>query len=405
MPYDTDVIVIGAGPAGLIASQTLASSNIAYTLIERSNEPGCDKPCGGFIPASTIKRFEIPAVEGQHEIDTARMKFPRRDLVSIQFEEMLGVNVSRPALGKALLSKIPDQHKTTLLGTTVTKMETSNEMCRVWIQQGEDERVLTAQLIIDASGANPVSQRFVTLRKRIPNTGMGYGLQYHIEMERELGGSNAFLYGNKYSPSGYCWIFPRGRIAIVGTGGLVSRVRENDRRTHEYLDYVLAEVEPFNNELDGGTIIKKDSALMPLCGIIRPSFGKRIMLAGDAAGHCSPISGEGIHYSMAGGYAAAMTAIQCIKGSNFSDDMLSSYEKRWTKDIGSDLKWGLWLQRKLMRPGAGENGGWSSSGFIDSEKSQTTIAEMLMGVRSVRSAILSIAPGYLRSKIGRSWKK
>ena len=42
---------------------------------------------------------------------------------------------------------------------------------------------------------------------------------------------------------------------------------------------------------------------------------------------------------------------------------------------------------------------WSSSGFIDSEKSLRIIAEMLMGDKSVRSAILAIAPGYLKSKI------
>ncbi|MCK4568037.1 MAG: NAD(P)/FAD-dependent oxidoreductase, partial [Candidatus Thorarchaeota archaeon] len=240
------------------------------------------------------------------------------------------------------------------------------------------------------------------IRPRIPNSRMGYGLQYHIEVDEVLDSSNVFLYGNKYSPSGYSWIFPRGKIAVMGTGGLVRNVRKNKRRTHEYLDYILKEVEPFRSELSKGVIIKKDSALMPLSGVITPSFGQRILLAGDAAGHCSPISGEGIHYSMVGGFVAAQTAARCIRKNEFSDSTLSNYEKNWTKQIGSDLKWGLWLQKKLMRPGSGrKSAGWSGSGFIDSQKSQRIIAEMLMCEKSVISSMLAIAPDYLKSKISR----
>jgi flavin-dependent dehydrogenase len=297
------------------------------------------------------------------------MKFPGKDLVTIKFDRLLGINVSRGALSKTLQSMIP-QTRSIVLGSKVSKVETNSDSCNVTLREDGKVRTLTSKLIIDASGANPVSQRFTVIRPRIPNSRMGYGLQYHIEVDEVLDSSNVFLYGNKYSPSGYSWIFPRGKIAVMGTGGLVRTVRKNKRRTHEYLDYILKEVEPFRSELSKGVIIKKDSALMPLSGVITPSFGQRILLAGDAAGHCSPISGE--------------------------------YEKNWTEQIGSDLKWGFWLQRKLMRPGSGrKSAGWSGSGFIDSQKSQRIIAEMLMCEKSVIRSMLAIAPSYLKSKIFR----
>ena len=46
-------------------------------------------------------------------------------------------------------------------------------------------------------------------------------------------------------------------------------------------------------------------------------------------------------------------------------------------------------------------GGSSSLGssFLQSEKSQRVIAEMLVGHRSVRSAIAKAAPGYLKAKL------
>ena len=398
---DVDVIVIGAGPAGLSAARKLAELDVDYLLFDRDLNPGENKPCAGFIPISSIRQFSIPKISEQHEINEVRMKFPGKELVTIKFDRLLGINVSRGSLSKTLQSMIP-QTRSIVRGSKVSKVETNSDSCNVTLREDGKVRTLTSKLIIDASGANPVSQRFTAIRPRIPNSRMGYGLQYHIEVDEVLDSSNVFLYGNKYSPSGYSWIFPRGKIAVMGTGGLVRNVRKNKRRTHEYLDYILKEVEPFRSELSKGVIIKKDSALMPLSGVITPSFGQRILLAGDAAGHCSPISGEGIHYSMVGGFVAAQTAARCIRKNEFSDSTLSNYEKNWTKQIGSDLKWGFWLQKKLMRPGSGrKSAGWSGSGFIDSQKSQRIIAEMLMCEKSVISSMLAIAPDYLKSKISR----
>ena len=401
MNTDTDVIVIGAGPAGSSAARKLAELNVDYMLIDRNLKPGEGKPCAGFIPSSSLRQFSIPTIADQHEIDTVRLKFSGRNLTTIKFDRPLGVNVNRGALGDTLLNMIP-QSNSVVLGAKVSNVETNSESCNVKLREDGEVRTITSKLIIDASGANPVSQRFTAIRPRIPNSRMGYGVQYHIEVDEILDNSNVFLYGNKYSPNGYSWIFPRGKVAVMGTGGLVKNVRKDERRTHEYLDYILKEVEPFRSELSNGVIIKKDSALMPLCGVVNPSYGKRILLAGDAAGHCSPISGEGIHYSMVGGFVAAQVAARCIRKNKFSDRSLSTYEKKWTWQMGADLKWGYWLQRKLMKPGSGsKSAGWSGSGFIESQKSQRIIAEMLMGKKSVIRSILGIAPSYLKSKISR----
>jgi len=67
MNTDTDVIVIGAGPAGLSAARKLAELDVDYQLFDRELNPGENKPCAGFIPISSIRRFAIPKISDQHE--------------------------------------------------------------------------------------------------------------------------------------------------------------------------------------------------------------------------------------------------------------------------------------------------------------------------------------------------
>ncbi len=100
---------------------------------------------------------------------------------------------------------------------------------------------------------------------------------------------------------------------------------------------------------------------------------------------------------MIGGQKAADIAVFCIQKNDFSDKALSRYENSWTNAFGSDLKWGLYLQKRFLESGSSSMG----STFLSSDKSTRVIAEMLAGVRSVRSAILAAAPGYLLSKIRR----
>ncbi len=165
---------------------------------------------------------------------------------------------------------------------------------------------------------------------------MGYAVQYQMKTQKSLLNTNDFYYGSEFSPRGYAWNFPRNHESVVGTGGLVNKVHESSRRAFDYLDYLIQDVEPASTELKdvGATVVKIEAALIPFAGIIRPSFGKRLLLAGDAACYCSPISGDGIHYSMIGGPKAAETAAAYLQKNNYSKKALSRYERDWIKALG-----------------------------------------------------------------------
>ncbi|MHA2151965.1 MAG: NAD(P)/FAD-dependent oxidoreductase [Candidatus Thorarchaeota archaeon] len=399
MTPDTDVIIVGAGPAGLMAARRLEELDISYTLVSRDSTPGIDKACGGYVPSRAIEEFDLGEISGSVPIDSIRMKFPGLDLKEVRFEKSVGVNVNREDLGKALLDKVSQDTGDVWFDTECTWIDTSKDSCKIQYTKENVTETLSSHLLIDGSGTNPASIRSSNVRDRPQNDQLGYAVQYQMKCKDSMKRTNDFYYGSEFSPRGYAWNFPRNRETVVGTGGIVDKVRESDRRAFDYLDHLVNDVEPISKELEvvGAEIVKKEAALMPLAGIVKPSFGNRILLAGDAACHCSPISGEGIHYSMMGGFKAAETAARCVKSRDFSNSALSHYEREWTKAFGSDLKWGLWLQKRFLESGSGSMG----SSFLSSEKSSLVIAEMLAGVRTVRSAILAAAPGYLRSKLPR----
>jgi digeranylgeranylglycerophospholipid reductase len=397
MGYDSDVLVIGAGPAGLAAARQLTMLDVSFILIHREKSPCEKKVCGGFIPQRALERFGIEDFKGAYIVDAVRMRFPSTETEIVEFNEPVGVNATRYNMGRAQLSSI-NQSGRVWPETEATRVDISGDECLTRFVRKDETGVISSKVLIDASGVNPVTQRFASIRKRIPNTSMGYAVQYQMRLGSDsklLRGVNDFIYGSDFSPGGYAWAFPRGKEVAVGTGGLIDHVRKSEKRVEEYLEHLLTTNDLLKNELENATMYKRESALMSLAGVVRPSHSNRLMLAGDAAGHCSPITGEGIFYAMLAGEAAALTAMKSLHRNDYSAYTMADYEKRWVSKFGSDLKWGLWLQHRFLKSGSSSLG----SQFLSSEKSSRIIAEMLIGKRSVRSAILNAVPGYIRSKL------
>ena len=69
------------------------------------------------------------------------------------------------------------------------------------------------------------------------------------------------------------------------------------------------------------------------------TYGKHVLLIGDAAGFVDPMTGEGIHTALDSGRIAAHFLCEAIAVGNFDKEVMKEYQNRWLKAFGMDFKW------------------------------------------------------------------
>ena len=83
-----DVAIIGGGPAGATAAQTLAQRGISVLLLDRE---GRIKPCGGAVPPQLLREFSVPDALLEARITSARMVAPSSAAVDMEIGGFVGM--------------------------------------------------------------------------------------------------------------------------------------------------------------------------------------------------------------------------------------------------------------------------------------------------------------------------
>jgi digeranylgeranylglycerophospholipid reductase len=191
----------------------------------------------------------------------------------------------------------------------------------------------TSSLILGADGfTSIVSQKFGFEKKK--KRELISCLQY-VMVNCNLSNTQIirFYLGRSVAPLGYVWVFPKGeKKANVGIG-----VRGKPAKP--YLDKFIRE---HPNIFSKAQIIGIEAAPVTISGLLDKIVDDNVMLVGEAAGQVIPLTGGGIHASMAGGRTAGETAIKALEKEDLSKNILAgyveNYQKHWGKRIRDSLK-------------------------------------------------------------------
>lgn len=336
------VAVVGGGPAGACAAETLAKSGIETVMFERKMD-NC-KPCGGAIPLCMVDEFDLPADIIDRKVRKMKMISPTNVEVDVgktlKPHEYIGMT-RREVLDGFLRDRAVELGATPINGL-VTKLEkpsTPNGKYTIRYTDYEDSnttghasRSEQFDLVIGADGANSRVARDIDAgdynyaiafqeRIKIPDDKMKY---YEDLAEMYV--------GDDVSPDFYAWVFPKYDHVGVGTGTVINRPAIKK--------YQKAIRDRAAVRLEGGKIIRVEAHPIPEHPRPRRVNG-RVALVGDAAGYVTKCSGEGIYFAAKSGRMCAEAVVEASKNGEVvptESDLMNKYLKVWDKKYWATYK-------------------------------------------------------------------
>ena len=359
---DTEVLVVGGGPAGAAAGYWLATLGRQVTVLEKKHFPR-EKTCGDGLTPRAVKQLDDMGLGERlatfHRYDGLRatahgkaleLQWPthpvyprygyvvrRRDL-----DEMVARNAE--SAGATLL----EGHEATapiLEGGRVNGAQVTNK------DTGETFDI-RARYVIIADGANSRFGRALgTSRVRDWPYGTAIRTYWTSPRHAEPWIESALDVKDREGNSmpGYGWIFPVGDGTInVGVGLLSTFKKFKDVNTTVLLDsyaHMIADswgIDPSNPEC------KATAGKIPMGGSVMPKIGPGYLVVGDAAGSVNPFNGEGIDYAYETSRIAAGVITAALATGD--DRELDAYQVLLDDEYGQYFKVARLFAKVIGRP-------------------------------------------------------
>jgi geranylgeranyl reductase len=273
-----DVIIIGAGPAGLKAAEILAKNKKSVLVLEKNKGIG-RKVCAGGITEHDLEY--IPKGLASRKFDYFFMSLENKSKIKVNYRLY---TIERESLGKYqynLAKKAGAEVKTDCFVSEIRKNSV--------IADGKE---YFFNYLIGADGSNSIVKKYLKLKSKI----ICLAIQYKIKKQAK---DIEMIYNPKKYGLWYVWSFPHKNCTRIGiadslNSGKISLLRKK-------LDCFIK-----NNSIN----LKEAEfeACLTNADYQGYKFGN-IFLAGDAAGLANPFTGEGIYSALLSGEEIAKKII------------------------------------------------------------------------------------------------
>ncbi len=318
MQQKSDLVIIGAGPAGAAAGIVAARGGAKVTLFDKAKY-GRDKVCGDGLTPRAITAMNKLGIDysDAHHIVGLRMiaNSTRRELDWPKTSRFAhhGAVWPRRSLDKALIDAADEAGVTIHWETEVTPIfsdSDSSHVVGVEVQssagQGMDVGTkIHSDMVVVATGAQgQVAKMLGAVRD--PDEPFGLAIRSYAESPRHgdshLEACLTLKDSNGTAVPGYGWIFPAGDGTVnIGAGALSTM--KNFKKLN--LNNLLADYRNLTQQTWelGPNLDRPRAWRLPMSTLKR--HGKGWVAVGDAAGLINPMNGEGIDYGLESGSLAS----------------------------------------------------------------------------------------------------
>jgi digeranylgeranylglycerophospholipid reductase len=329
-----DIVIVGAGPAGLFAAKEAMKENLRVLVVDRKQEIGCPKRCAEGLSLRWFKKLGIePKKEwAVQEIKGAELYAPNGKSIKMKSDEIEGYVLERKIFEKELAIEVVKLGAKIMLKNQVIEAKRKNGIVELTIEENKEKKKVTCNIVVACDGVDSMTSKMLGLNTKLDLKETDSGYQY--EMTGISGYDENLLhlfFGTDVAPRGYVWIFPkRDGTANVGIG-----IGAYEKETAKYyLDKWIKEQEGIKN----GSIIEVNAGIIPVGGFLEKMEADNLIVAGDAGHMVDPIHGGGIGIALEGGKLAGKYAAKAIKEKKYSAKDLENYTKEWYELSGNDLK-------------------------------------------------------------------
>jgi len=343
-----EVIVVGAGPAGVAASLICRKRGYNVLLLDnKKREKIGDKVCGEAISKETV-----------HEaLEKLSIAPPKEEEINARIEDLIlrtalpknhitlpaiGYMINRYKFGQRLLQEVIKSGVILKDRCRVKQpIMRDNKVTGVLIKDSEHNSIeILSKMVIDCSGTMAVIRTGLPqeyepkLNKKVTKADFAACYREIIELnhDHDLEGKIVLQYEKDIPEPGYIWFFADGKKRLnCGTGF----IKEGKHAKKSVKSVYFNAIEKYYPKGTYKTIDGRGD-VVPIRAPLWNAVGNGLIVAGDAAFHADPLTAEGHGPALMAGCFAGEVACNAIEKNSFELEDLWKYNLLIMKEFGAD---------------------------------------------------------------------
>ena len=306
-----DLVVVGAGFAGLACARRAAELGLTVLVIERQSEPGERVHTTGILVKEAWDEWAAPA-SLVRSIRRVRVYDPRHRSVDLARDDYFFMATDTAGLLRHLVDDTRRAGAEIRFGTPfegAAPGQTGPGRAGLTVRAGggvdanaNASAAIRCRFLVGADGArSKVGESFGLDRNRR----LLKGIEWEYEPRSGDGDSLHCFIDPECAPGYIGWVVPG--VAATQVGLAVHRHLRAD------MPRFVSKIDPLFR-LSERRILEKRGGVIPIGGLLRNFFADRVTLVGDAAGMVSPLTAGGIHNAYRYGKLAADAVADYLDG-------------------------------------------------------------------------------------------
>lgn len=334
-----DVIIVGGGLGGLIASIQLAKKHYQVLLIEKYSYP-FNKVCGEYVSnevkpflqgigldleslgATSINRFQLTSIKGK-SLETAL--------------QMGGFGISRYLLDNELFKIAKSLGVTFMLNSNVDDIQKINE---TFFVETNTNQTFETKVVIGSYGKRAKLDK--SLFREFPTQKQAFvGVKYHIKYDfpKDLIALHNFKGGycgiSAIEEDKYCLCYLSDRNNVKHSGGI-------SEMENEFLCQNPFLLDIFQN---AKFLFERPLVINEIIFTPKSAVHKNILMVGDTAGLITPLAGNGMSIAIRGAVIVSEIISDFLQKKIGRDELEANYTEEWNKNFKNRL----WRGRQLQK--------------------------------------------------------